>query len=192
MPPPPRKPRNIDRRKREHLTPDEVDRLIKTAKTACRYGDRDSCLIMMMYRHGLRVSEVINMTWDQLDLERNFMHVHRMKRGTDSTHPLSSSEIRLLRKLQKQNIGFQHVFISERKTQLTDSSVRKMVAVVGQKADFPFPIHPHMLRHATGFKLANDGQDTRAIQLYLGHKNIQHTVRYTELAADRFKGFWKD
>lgn len=189
---PPRKPKNADRRKREYLTPDEVDLLLKTAKAICRHGDRDSCLILMMYRHGLRVSEVVDMTWDQLDLLRNVFHVRRMKRGTDSTHPISASETRLLRKLQKQNPGFEHVFISERKTQLTDSTVRKMVGVVGQKAGLTFPVHPHMLRHATGYKLANDGQDTRAIQLYLGHKNIQHTVRYTELAADRFKGFWKE
>lgn len=189
---PPPKPRNSDRRKREHLTPDEVDKLIKTAKDVCRNGERDSCLILMMFRHGLRVSEVINLTWDQLDLERNIFHVHRLKRGTDSTHPLSAPETRLLRKLQKKNPGFEYVFVSERKTRLTDSTVRKMVATVGQKAGITFPIHPHMLRHATGYKLANDGQDTRAIQLYLGHKNIQHTVRYTELASDRFKRFWKD
>ncbi len=75
---------------------------------------------------------------------------------------------------------------------MTDSAVRKLIARAGRGAGFDFPVHPHMLRHACGFKLANDGHDTRAIQHYLGHKNIQHTVRYTELAPDRFKDFWKD
>ena len=84
------------------------------------------------------------------------------------------------------------MFVSERKGPLTDSSVRKLVARVGEVAKLGFPVHPHMLRHACGYKLANEGHDTRAIQHYMGHRNIQHTVRYTELAPDRFSGFWKD
>jgi type 1 fimbriae regulatory protein FimB/type 1 fimbriae regulatory protein FimE len=75
---------------------------------------------------------------------------------------------------------------------MTSSNVRKLIARCGVSAGLPFSVHPHMLRHATGFKLANDGPDTRAIQLYLGHKNIQHTVRYTELATSRFRNFWRD
>ncbi len=86
----------------------------------------------------------------------------------------------------------QYVFVTERKGPMTDSTVRKLIARAGRGAGFDFPVHPHMLRHACGFKLANDGQDTRAIQHYLGHKNIQHTVRYTELAPERFKDFWQD
>ncbi len=70
--------------------------------------------------------------------------------------------------------------------------MRKLLTRAGEKAELSFPVHPHMLRHACGFKLANDGQDTRAIQHYLGHKNIQHTVRYTELSAGRFNDFWSD
>ena len=70
--------------------------------------------------------------------------------------------------------------------------MRKILARAGQEAEFDLAVHPHMLRHSTGYKLASDGHDTRAIQHYLGHKNIQHTVRYTELAAGRFKDFWKD
>lgn len=75
---------------------------------------------------------------------------------------------------------------------MTDHTVRKLVKRAGEKAGISIPVHPHMLRHACGYKLANDGHDTRALQHYMGHKNIQHTVRYMELAADRFKGFWKD
>jgi site-specific recombinase XerD len=82
--------------------------------------------------------------------------------------------------------------MTERKTPITDSTFRKMLAHAGKKAKLGISVHPHMLRHSTGFKLANDGQDTRSIQHYLGHKNIQHTVRYTELSPVRFKDFWKD
>jgi len=82
--------------------------------------------------------------------------------------------------------------MSERRGAMTDSSVRKIIARAADQAKLGFPVHPHMLRHACGFKLANEGHDTRAIQHYLGHRNIQHTVRYTELAADRFKRFWRD
>jgi type 1 fimbriae regulatory protein FimB/type 1 fimbriae regulatory protein FimE len=85
-----------------------------------------------------------------------------------------------------------YVFVTERKGPLTAATVRKLVARAGVKAELDFPVHPHMLRHACGYRLANDGHDTRAIQHYMGHKNIQHTVRYTDLAADRFNGFWKD
>jgi len=85
-----------------------------------------------------------------------------------------------------------YLFVSERKAPLTTDAVRKIVGRAGRLAALPFPVHPHMLRHATGYKLANDGQDTRAIQQYLGHRNIQHTTRYTELASDRFKDFWHD
>jgi type 1 fimbriae regulatory protein FimB/type 1 fimbriae regulatory protein FimE len=75
---------------------------------------------------------------------------------------------------------------------MTDSAIRKLVARAGEAAGIEMPVHPHMLRHACGYTLANRGTDTRAIQAYLGHRNIQHTVRYTELAADRFNGFWED
>lgn len=190
--PPPRKPKNLERRKREHLTPEEVDRLIAAAKKHSSYPERDSTILLVMYRHGLRVSELVELTWEQLDLDQAVFHVRRKKRGKDSTHPLSTQEIRALRKLQRQNPGRREVFVSKQKGPLGDSMIRKLVAKAGQQAGLDFPVHPHMLRHATGYKLANDGQDTRAIQLYLGHQNIQHTVRYTELAADRFKSFFRD
>ena len=114
------------------------------------------------------------------------------KNGADSTHPLRGPEIRALRRLQRDYPDTPYVFVTERKGPLTASTMRKMMARAGVKAKIKFPVHPHMLRHGCGFKLANDGQDTRAIQHYLGHKNIQHTVRYTELSSDRFNGFFKD
>ena len=85
-----------------------------------------------------------------------------------------------------------YLFVTKRGGPLTASTVRKLVARAGEKAGLSFPVHPHMLRHATGFYLANQGHDTRSIQHYLGHKQIAHTTRYTELAADRFNNFWAD
>lgn len=189
---PPRKPKNADVRSREHLTPGEVDKLISAAGKLGRHGHRDKTLILMMYRHGLRVSELVALRWDQADLDAGLIHINRRKNGTPSTHPLGGTEIRALRKLKRDYPATQYVFVTERKGPMSDSAVRKLVARAGRGAGFDFPAHPHMLRHACGFKLANDGQDTRAIQHYLGHKNIQHTVRYTELAPGRFRGFWED
>jgi type 1 fimbriae regulatory protein FimB/type 1 fimbriae regulatory protein FimE len=191
-PTPPRKPRNADVRSREHLTPGEVDKLLSAASKLGRHGHRDKTLILITYRHGLRVSELIALRWDQVDLDAGLVHINRMKNGTPSTHPLGGTEIRALRRLKRDYPVTQYVFVTERKGPMTDSAVRKLVARAGREADLGFPAHPHMLRHACGFKLANDGHDTRAIQHYLGHKNIQHTVRYTEMAPDRFKDFWGD
>jgi type 1 fimbriae regulatory protein FimB/type 1 fimbriae regulatory protein FimE len=190
--PPPRRVANRERRTREHLTPQEVDEMIKAAGRVGRRGHRDATLILVAYRHGLRVSELMALRWDQVDLEQGLLHVSRMKNGVPSTHPLRGPEIRALRRLRREYGISPYIFTTERRGAMTDSSVRKIIARAGQEAKLGFPIHPHMLRHACGFKLANEGHDTRAIQHYLGHRNIQHTVRYTELAADRFKNFWKD
>ena len=188
----PRRQKNKDVRSREYLTDKEVTRLQDAARKTGRHGHRDATLILLAYRHGLRVSEIIALRWDQVDLSQGLLHVNRSKNGTTSTHPLGGPEIRALRRLQRDYPETPYVFVTERKGPLTDSNVRKMVARAGRKANIGFPVHPHMLRHACGYKLANDGHDTRAIQHYMGHRNIQHTVRYTELAPDRFNGFWKD
>ncbi len=188
---PPLRIPNKERRSREYLTQKEVIALIETARKVGRHGHRDATLILLAYRHALRVAELVALRWDQIDLAQGLLHVTRAKNGTPSTHPLRGPEIRALRRLQRDYAG-PYVFVTERKGPLTTSAARKIVARAGEKANLGFPVHPHMLRHACGFKLANDGHDTRAIQHYLGHKNIQHTVRYTELAPDRFNGFWKD
>lgn len=188
----PRRRRNAEVRSREYLTHDEVKALQKAAGAAGRHGQRDATLILLAYRHGLRVSELVSLRWDQVDLKSGLMHVRRQKNGTPSTHPLRGPEIRALRRLQRGYAETSYVFVSERKGPMTTSNIRKMLARAGQAAGLPFPVHPHMLRHSCGFKLANDGHDTRAVQHYLGHKNIQHTVRYTELAPGRFNGFWDD
>jgi type 1 fimbriae regulatory protein FimE len=184
--------KNADYRNREYLWEKEVNALVVASAQVGRHGPRDAALILLAYRHGLRVSELVALRWDQVDLTQGLVHVARRKNGMPSVHPLRGPELRALRRLQRDYPETPYVFVSERRAPLTADTVRKIVARAGRLAGMPFPIHPHMLRHATGYKLANDGQDTRAIQHYLGHRNIQHTTRYTELAADRFKSFWQD
>lgn len=184
--------KNIDYRSREYLTEQEVDQLIDAAARVGRHGHRDATLIMLSYRHGLRVTELVSLRWEQVDLKQGLMHVNRLKQGNSSVHPIRGPELRALRRLQRDYPMMPYVFSSERKAPLTDDAIRKIVGRAGREAKLPFTVHPHMLRHACGYKLAQAGQDTRAIQHYLGHKNIQHTVRYTQLSADRFKGFWND
>jgi type 1 fimbriae regulatory protein FimB/type 1 fimbriae regulatory protein FimE len=130
--------------------------------------------------------------WEQVELKAGLLHVNRLKNGVPSTHPLRGPELRALRQLRREWPDSPYLFVTERGGPMTSSNVRKLVTRASQVAELPFPAHPHMLRHACGYKLANDGHDTRALQHYLGHRNIAHTVRYTELAPDRFKTFWKD
>lgn len=184
---------NSELRTREHLLPDEVEKLIKVARNN-RWGHRDATMILMAFRHGLRSSELVNLRWDQVEWGRQAnLHVRRVKKGTPSTHPIQGDEMRALKQLQKeQDPKSPFVFTSERGTPFTTAGFARVVERAGVEADLPFKAHPHMLRHACGYKLANDGHDTRALQAYLGHKNIQHTVKYTELAPTRFKDFWRD
>ena len=117
----------------------------------------------------------------------------RLKNGQPSIHPLRGPELGALRKLQReQQDGSSYLFLTERGGPMTPDNVRKILERAGEKAKLGFSVHPHMLRHSTGFKLANDGHDTRAIQRSLGDKSIQHTVRYTELSPTRFNSFWRD
>ena len=190
---PPRKAFNEDRRPREYLTPKEVERLIAAAKKrGRRYALRDSTMILVAFRHGLRVTELCALTWDQIDFSQGMMHVRRLKGGIPSVQQIGGEEMRALRALTREDNAGRFVFMTERGAPMTAAGFRKFLARLGVVAKFPFPIHPHMLRHACGYKLANDGQDTRALQHYLGHKNIMHTVRYTELSPERFKNFWED
>lgn len=189
---PPTKPKNADRRAREYLTSAEVDQLRRAARRVGRHGHRDATLILLVYRHGLRVSEISGLRWDQIDLKTALLHVRRVKNGVPSVHPLHGPELRALRRLKSDHPGMAYVFLSERGSPLTDRTIRHIVLRAGREASLAFPVHPHMLRHACGFYLANKGVDTRSIQHYLGHRNIQHTVRYTELAPHRFDGFWDD
>jgi len=186
----PRRRRNGDLRTREYLTEHEVERLIETAKRN-RHGHRDATMILVAYRHGLRAAEVVDLRWDQFDLKTATLHVRRVKAGTPSTHPILGDELRALRRLQRDQDKSPFVFTSERGAPFGTAGFARMVERAGVEAKLGFKVHPHMLRHACGYALANRGHDTRALQAYLGHKNIQHTVRYTELSPTRFKNFWR-
>ncbi|CAK0767832.1 regulator for fimA [Gammaproteobacteria bacterium] len=183
-------------RPREYLTADEVNALSDAAKNS-RNPIRDEAIILLGFRHGLRAAEIVSLKWAMVDLKAGILHVRRVKGGTPSTHPLRGPELRVLNQIrgdqeQKGKATEGYVFVSERGGRMTTSNIGKLIGKVGKNAGIPFPIHPHMLRHSCGYYLANDGQDTRAIQHYLGHVNIQHTVRYTEFSPDRFKHFFKD
>jgi type 1 fimbriae regulatory protein FimB/type 1 fimbriae regulatory protein FimE len=187
---PTRRP-NRELRTREHLTETEVNKLITAAK-GNRHGHRDATMILVAYRHGLRASELVDLRWDQIDFAAGTLHVRRVKRGTPATHPIIGDELRALRRLQReQEPSSPFVFTSERGAPFSTSGFARMVERAGQTAGLAFKAHPHMLRHACGYALANKGHDTRALQAWLGHRNIQHTVRYTELAPTRFKNFWR-
>lgn len=163
-----------------------------TARRRGRYGHRDATMILLGYRHGLRASELCALRWEHIDLDQGLIHVNRVKQGVSSVHPLRGPELRALRKLRRESVQSPYLFITERGGPMSTSGLRKLIQRIGEASKLGFPIHPHMLRHACGYKLANEGHDTRAIQHYLGHKNIQHTVQYTQLSAERFQTFWND
>lgn len=189
---PPRRVLNAHLRPREYLTAAEIEELMSVARRRGRYGHRDTTMILMAYRHGLRVSELCALRWNHIDFAQGLLHVNRLKHGTPSVHPLRGPELRGLRRLKRESLESPYVFMTERRSPMTAAGFRRMLSRVGAESTLDFPVHPHMLRHACGYKLANDGHDTRSIQLYLGHRNIQHTVRYTELSADCFSDFWND
>ena len=184
------RPKNATVRSREFLALDEVESLMKAAGNTGRHQHRDRTLILIMFRHGLRVSEAVDLKWDQIDFKVGSIHVNRLKNGKPATHYLEGDEMRALRRLRREYPHSPFIFVTERGGPLTRSTVNKLVERAGRLAGVEFPVHPHMLRHACGYYLANKGIDTRTIQDYLGHVSITHTVRYTELAPHKFKGLW--
>lgn len=186
-----RRPKNQDVRSREYLRPDEVERVLAAAKSTGRYPERDALLLLMMYRHGLRVSEAISLRWSDIDWGTAHIHIRRVKQGNPSNQQIDGKELRSLRSLKRSaKVESPWIFMGERGTPLTDDAVRRIVSRAGEIAGFDVPLHPHMFRHSCGYYLASKGYDTRLIQDYLGHKNIQHTVKYTQLAPGRFDNLW--
>jgi integrase len=188
----PRRPKNAAVRTREYLTEAEVEQLIDGCKDN-RRPHRDATMILIAFRHGLRASEVCDLQWTQVDWAAATLAVTRVKHGTPSTHPLTGRELRALRRLHREGEGQSpFLFVSERSSPMTVSNFQKLITRACKAAQLKIKAHPHMLRHACGYALANAGRDTRGLQAYLGHRNIQHTVRYSELAPTRFKGWWRD
>src|SRR5271165_7056713 len=169
---------------RKHLTSREVERLMEATKDS-RNEVRDRCLLLLMFRHGLRVSEACRMKLDQVDTESRVLHVARLKSGLSTTQPLRGDELRAVSAwLKPMTKAF---FVSEQRKQMHRSNVNLLMKTYSKAASLPLLAHPHMLRHACGFALADQGADTRLIQDYLGHRNIQHTVKYTATNPARFE-----
>src|SRR6476619_7170165 len=185
----PRRRPNSELRPREHLTEREVETLIEAAKSD-RWGQRNATMILMAFRHGLRASELCELQWSDVEFETGSLHLRRAKGGTTGTHPLLGDELRALRAL-KRDARSPFVFLSERGAPFSTSGWAKLIERAGVEASMPLPVHAHMLRHACGFLLANSRTDARTLQGYLGHRSIQSTVRYTELAPGRFKNLWR-
>jgi type 1 fimbriae regulatory protein FimB/type 1 fimbriae regulatory protein FimE len=157
---------NTDLRTREHLTEAEVERLMNAARKN-RWGHRDASMVLVAYRHGLRASELVDLQWSQVDFRTATLHVRRVKRGTPSTHPITGDELRALRRLQReQDPKSPFVFTSERGAPFTTAGFARMIERAGDEARLAFKAHPHMLRHACGYALANKGHDTRALQAF--------------------------
>jgi type 1 fimbriae regulatory protein FimB len=179
---------------RKHLTPREVERLIEATRGS-RNEARDRCLLLLIFRHGLRVSEACRMKLDQVDTESRVLHVARLKGGLSTTHPLRGDELRAigawLKERAKMKPTGKAFFVSEQRRPLHRSTVNLALQKYSAAAFLPLLAHPHMLRHACGFALADQGADTRLIQDYLGHRNIQHTVRYTATNPARFEKLWR-
>jgi len=179
---------------RKHLFSAEVKKLMDVAKGS-RNAARDRCFLLLLFRHGLRVSEACGLKLSQVDTESRVLHVKRLKAGLSTTHPLRGDELKAIKawltaraKMKPETDAF---FISERRGPLSRKTAWVMIRDYGRLADLPLDAHPHMLRHACGFALADQGADTRLIQDYLGHRNIQHTVMYTATNPARFEKLWR-
>ena len=172
------------------LEPTEVDRLRKAAAKLGRYGQRDTTMILIGYRHGLRVSELVAVRWENINLEERTIWVNRLKGSKSGLHTMERDEVTALKKLGPERSG--PVFVTERGGKLCPSTFFKLLTRAAEEAKLGVKVHPHMLRHACGYALAAEDIPTRVIQEWLGHMNIQHTVRYTELNPDRFRkaGVW--
>jgi site-specific recombinase XerD len=184
----------IDQKEKNFLTESEMKKFLEAARKT-RHGVRDHCLMLMAFRHGLRVSELVDIRLKDLDIETSRIYVRRLK-GSLSTHqPIEGDELRAIRAWLRTredypNAGSNYLFLSER-GMMTRQAINYLVNQIGKKATLDFKVTPHSIRHSTGYYLANKGYDTRLIQDYLGHKNIAHTVRYTRTAASRFEGLWR-
>jgi len=185
---------SVDGSDRKHLTGREVERLIEATKGS-RNEARDRCLLLLMFRHGLRVSEACGLKLDQVDTESRVLHVARLKGGLSTTQPLRGDELRAIGFWLKERARMKPTgaafFVSEQRKPLHRSTVNLALQKYSATACLPLRAHPHMLRHACGFALADQGADTRLIQDYLGHRSIQHTVRYTATNPVRFEKLWR-
>ena len=179
-------------RLRDYLTRDEVTSLLRAAKKSPRHGARNQAMILIAYRHGLRASELVDLRVSDLDLRTGTIYCRRAKGSRSSLHPMKRDEVAALEKaLRDRDLqATEYVFESERAEKMSRSAFWRIVSQAGDRAGLPVKAYAHQLRHACGYYLANKGCDLRLIQDYLGHKQIQNTVRYTALNPSRFAGLW--
>jgi site-specific recombinase XerD len=178
-------------RVREHLTEAEIAKLLAALKVN-RHGHRDWLIGLLIYRHGLRVSEACDLRWDDLDLPKRTITIRRLKGSTDSVHYLERDELAGLKRLQReQESKAAYVFVNERGQPFGRMGIGRMIERAGEAAKLPFPVHVHMLRHSTGHALAGRAMDTRRLQHFLGHASITNTVRYTAMSPEPFKNIWR-
>ena len=173
-----------------YITEAQVEALRRAVKDTSRNPHRDATLILVAYRHGLRVSEVIDIQWDDVHLDRAEIYVRRLKGSKSSMQPIEGDELRALRRLRRENPTSPFLFVSELRGPLSRDAVQYMLRRAAEAAGLPH-VHPHMLRHACGYELVNSGANTRTIQDYLGHRDVRHTELYTEVDASRFRGLWR-
>lgn len=183
----------VDSKPKNFLSPSEMKAFLEAARGG-RYGVRDYCMVLMAYRHGLRVGELVKFRLDDVDLDAGRAFIRRQKGSMSTNHPMDGDEIRAVRAWMRRRAGFAHkssplLFLSERGPMCRQAFTFLCRQIAGRMKP-TMHVHPHMLRHSCGYALANMGKDTRLIQDYLGHREIKNTEVYTRTTAKRFEGLW--
>ncbi|EAW2451773.1 pilus assembly protein [Salmonella enterica subsp. diarizonae] len=184
--------------KRKFLTHHEVNLLLQTVKDGSDSA-RNCCMILLAYVHGLRVSELLSLQISDLELATKKIYIQRIKNGFSTVHPLQKEEVFVITKWlhERNSMNVEYLdnnpwlFISRTGKPLSRQRFYNILAAAGENAGLDIKVHPHMLRHACGYSLADNGVDTRLIQDYLGHRNIRHTVVYTASNSMRFEKIWR-
>lgn len=185
----------VNMEKRKYLTEYEINLLLDSANKGMN-AERNYCMILMAYRHGFRISELLALTMADVDIQSGVIYVKRLKNGFSVYHPLSEDECHalskwlILKKMTSTSVTSEAIFTTSSGAAISRSQAWKIISKCGVESNIGFRVHPHMLRHSCGYKLAERGTDTRLIQDYLGHRNIRHTVLYTKSNFNRFTGLW--